>query len=92
MVPELSDANTKIESHLRRFEGTVESPVAHQSPGRNINSCQLTNSVRQARRSWHRFCARTDVFHAGSFLLELVIHAYSHVVLGLPRGLVPFTL
>ena len=65
------------------------------SPGRNMNSCQLTKSVRQARRSWHRFWTDSGTFTSfmlDPFSLSWLSMLFSHVVLGLPRGLVPVIL
>ena len=64
--------------------------TAHQSSDRNINSCQFTRNVRQARRSWYRFLDTS--FMLDPFSLSWLSMLFSHVVLGLPRGLVPFTL
>ena len=52
---------------------------AHQSPGRNVNSCQLTKSVRHVRRSWHRFLDITSFTldpSSLSWLSMLFSHAF----------------
>ena len=63
----------------------------HQSPGRNMNSCESTTSVRQTRRCWYRFLDITS-FTLVPFSLSWLSMLFSHFVLGLPRSLVPFTL
>ena len=54
-----------------------------------MNFCQLTKNVRQPLLS---IAGSGTSLHAGAFLLEAVIDVFNQVVLGLPRGLVPFTL
>ena len=65
--------------------------LSNQSPDRNINSCQLSKSVRQALRSWYRFLDIMS-FMLDPFSLSWLSMLFSHVVLGLPCGIVPFTL
>ena len=51
----------------------------------------VDNSVRQARRSWHRFWDITS-FLLYHFSLTWLSMLFSYVVLGLPRGLVSVNL
>ena len=76
---------------IHTSSSSSSSSSSHQSPGSHMNSCQLTKSVRQARRSWYIFWDITSCM-LDPFSLSWLSMLFSHLVLYLHCGHVPFNL